>query len=244
MNRRPDNWIKIYSRALAAEKEFAMLQPGDRVLIGLSGGVDSTVLLDLLAFQGKSLQSKLGIRFIAGHVPGRYRGRPVAPLSLLQRACDGLGIELRLAAQELTDETFHDCFICARARRRLLFDLADSCGCGKIALGHNADDMVETALLNMLYAGRFAALHPRQTLLGGKITVIRPLAFVWKEQITRYCRQRFGTLRRFNCPGSAASKRIMIRRLLARLERDGSPVKANMLRSITNHKTEYLPRLR
>jgi tRNA 2-thiocytidine biosynthesis protein TtcA len=242
MDQRPGNWNKIYSRALAAEKAFGMLQPGDRVLAGLSGGADSLVLLDLLAHQERTLGPKLGIRVIAGHVPGRYRGRAIAPPGRLLKICDGLGIELRIAARELTDETFKDCFICARARRRLLFDLAESCGCGKIALGHNADDMVETALLNILYAGRFAAIHPRQPLLGGRVTVIRPLALVWKEQITSYCRQRFGPSRRFNCPGSAASKRIMIRKLLARLERDGSPVKASILTAISNPKPGYLPR--
>lgn len=240
MKQRPDNWNSVYSRVLAAEKTFNLLEPGDRVLIAVSGGTDSLVLLDLLAHQVKTLGPKLGIRFIAGHVPGRYRGRPIAPLGRLRTICGGLGIELRLAAQELTDETFHDCFICARARRKLLFDLSESCGCNKVALGHNADDMVETALLNILYAGRFAALNPRQPLLKGKIIMIRPLAFAWKEQIVRYCQQRFGPVRQFNCPGSAGSKRIKIRRMLARQERDGSPVKANILKAISNPKPEYL----
>jgi tRNA 2-thiocytidine biosynthesis protein TtcA len=242
MKRRPDNWNTIYSRVLAAEKDFAMLEPGDRVLVALSGGADSLVLLDLLAHQGRTLGATLGLRIIAGHVPGRYRGRPIAPQARLRAICGGLGIELRISEHELADETFNDCFICARARRKLLFDLAESCGCNKIALGHNADDMVETALLNIMYAGHFAALNPRQPLLGGRITVIRPLAFAWKEHVSRYCRQRFGAVKRFSCPGSAGSKRMTIRRLLARLERDGSPVKANVLAAISNPKPEYLPR--
>ncbi|HTY07539.1 MAG TPA: tRNA 2-thiocytidine biosynthesis protein TtcA, partial [Candidatus Edwardsbacteria bacterium] len=78
-------------------------------------------------------------------------------------------------------------------------------------------------------------------LLKGRITVIRPLSYVWKEQIREYARQRFGAVRSFRCPGSARSKRTEIRELLAKLERGGSPVKANVLQAIFNPKPEYLP---
>ncbi len=241
MKQRPDSWNKIYSRVLAAERDFGLLRRGDRILLGVSGGRDSLVLLDMLAYQQRVLSRTLGLAMVAVHVPGRYHGRPIAPAAKLQALCGRLGVPFVCADQELTDDTFHDCFTCARARRKILFDLADRHGCGTIALGHNADDMVETALLNILYAGHFAALHPRQPLLDGKVTVIRPLAYVWKDQITAYCGQRFGPLRQFRCPGSARSKRIAIRALLNKLERGGAPVKANILKAITNPKPEYLP---
>ena len=241
MNKRPDNWNSIYSRVLAAEKDFGMLRRGGRILLGISGGSDSLVLLDMLAYQQRVLSRTLGLTVLAVHVPGRYHGRPIAPVAKLEALCGQLGLPFVAAGPELKDDTFHDCFVCARARRKLLFDLAGQQGCDTIALGHNADDMVETALLNILYAGHFAALHPRQPLLRGKVTVIRPLAYVWKDQIRAYCGQRFGPIRQFRCPGSARSKRITIRSLLTRLERDGSPVKANILKAITNPKPEYLP---
>ncbi|MDI6739526.1 MAG: tRNA 2-thiocytidine biosynthesis TtcA family protein [Candidatus Edwardsbacteria bacterium] len=241
MSRRPDNWNTIYSRVLKAEHDFGMLGNGDRVLIGLSGGADSLTLLDMLARQQKILHRKLGITVVAGHVPGRYKGKPIALVATLQTIRDSLRVVLHISPGELKDDAFKDCFVCSHARRKLLFDLAESQRCNKIALGHNADDMVETALLNILYAGRFAALHPRQPLFKGKLTVIRPLSYLWKSQITGYCRQRFGKIRQFKCPGGAASKRIMIRKLLTRLEKDGSPVRANLLGAIANPKPEYLP---
>lgn len=241
VKRRPANWNAVYSRALRAEKRFGMLEWGDRLLVAVSGGADSLALLDLLAHQARSIGPALGITLVAGHVPGRYRGRATAPRDGLRRVCDGLGIELRLASRELSDETFHDCYVCARARRAALFELARECGCNKIAMGHNADDMVETALLNILYSGHFAALHPKQPLLKGAVTVIRPLVYVWKDQINAYVGQRFPPIRRFRCPGGADSKRDAIRRLLARWQRDGSPVKANILQAISNPKPAYLP---
>ncbi|MCU0607022.1 MAG: hypothetical protein MUF78_06310 [Candidatus Edwardsbacteria bacterium] len=241
LKRRPANWNTVYSRLLRAERRFGMLGRGDRVLVALSGGADSMVLLDLLAHQARAAGPALGLTLIAGHVPGRYRGRSIASVPRLASICAGLGIELRTAARELPEETFRDCFACARARRAALFELARECRCGTIALGHNADDMVETALLNIIYAGHFAALHPNQPLLQGAVTVIRPLAYVWKDQIDAYAAQRFPPIRRFRCPGGAASKRAAIRRQLARWQRDGSPVKANILQALSNPKPAYLP---
>ncbi|HTY08180.1 MAG TPA: ATP-binding protein, partial [Candidatus Edwardsbacteria bacterium] len=165
MKQRPDNWNRIYSRVLEAERDFGMLRRGDRVLLGISGGSDSLVLLDLLAYQRQALSRRLGITVTAAHVPGRYRGRPIAPAARLATLCRERDIPLVVAGQELRDDTFLDCFSCARARRRILFDLAMRQGCGTLALGHNADDLAETALLNILYAGHFAALLPRQQLL-------------------------------------------------------------------------------
>ena len=139
---------------LAAEKDFGMLRRGDRILLGLSGGSDSLALLDLLAYQQRVLSRRLGIRVIAAHVPGRYRGRPIAPVAKLKLLCDQLDLPFVAAEQELRDEIFNDCFACARARRSILFGMAERHGCGTIALGHNADDIVETAYEEIHLHGR------------------------------------------------------------------------------------------
>jgi len=241
VKQRPDNWNRVYSRVLAAEKDHGLLGRGDRVLIALSGGADSLVLLDLLSYQRGALGRKLGLTVVAGHVPGSFRGRPIAQQADLRRTCERLSVDLQVSDRRLGEEVFSDCFACSRARRRLLFDLAERCGCNKIALGHNADDLAETALLNILFAGHFAAMRPRQPLLNGRVTVIRPLSYVWKSQIAEYCAQRFGPVRQFACPGGKGSRRLLVRKLLARLEQDGSPVRANVLKAIFNPKPDYLP---
>lgn len=234
-------WRKIYPRAVKAEKDFAMLQPGDRILVAVSGGADSLVLLDVLAYQHKKIGKTLGLEVVPAHVPGTYRGKPTTDAGRLGRLCRELGFELRLSGAGLSDGVFSDCFRCSRARRRLLFDLAEEHRCGKIALGHNADDLVETFLLNAFYSGRLAAMSPRQPVLRGKLCFIRPLAYAWKDDIDLYARQRFGRLPGFKCPGSGNSRRLAVRRLLARLSRGNPHLRGNLLKAVCNPRLEYLP---
>ncbi|MDQ7797461.1 MAG: tRNA 2-thiocytidine biosynthesis TtcA family protein [Candidatus Edwardsbacteria bacterium] len=238
---KPDNWGRIYPRAIRAEKDFCQIERGDRILIGLSGGSDSLVMLDILSQQHKKLGRSLGISIIAGHVPGEFQGKPIAPAKKLEKICSGLEVPFVASSSPLSDDIYNDCFKCSLARRRSLFDLAEEQGCNKIALGHNADDLVETALLNIMYSGKLAAILPRQPILKGKMHIIRPLAYVWKEEIVKYSFQRFGRIKTFSCPGTKGSRRLVIRRMLTRLQSGGSPVKENILKAISNPKLEYLP---
>jgi len=238
---KPENWGQVYPRVIRAEKDFNQLEPGDKILIGLSGGRDSLVLLDILAKQQKKLGRSLGISMAAGHIKGKFKNKPTVSLRKLQAVCDGLDLELISSLDNLPEEIFTDCFKCSLARRRMLFDMAEQQGCNKIALGHNADDLVETTLLNMMYSGKLASILPKQPVLKGRIHIIRPLAYVWKEEIVKYSQQRFGKVKTFSCPGAKDSKRLVIRKLLKSLQSDGSPVKENILKAISNPKIEYLP---
>jgi tRNA 2-thiocytidine biosynthesis protein TtcA len=238
---KPDNWGKVYPRVIRAEKDFCQIERGDRILIGLSGGSDSLVMLDILSQQHKKLARSLGISLIAGHVPGEYKGKPIAPAKRLEKICTAMDVPFVTFATPLSGDIFTDCFKCSLARRSSLFDLAEKHGCNKIALGHNADDLVETALLNILYSGKLAAILPKQSILKGGMHIIRPLAYVWKEVLAKYSRKRFGRIKTFSCPGAKDSKRLTIRKMLNRLQSEGSPVKENILKAISNPKLEYLP---
>jgi len=239
-NLKPDNWGQVYPRVIRAEKDFNQLEPKDKILIGLSGGRDSLVMLDILAKQQRKLGHSLGISMVAGHIKGKFKNKSVVSLRKLQAVCDSLGLRLALSPDDLPEEIFTDCFKCSLARRRMLFDLAEQQGCNKIALGHNADDLVETALLNMMYSGKLASMLPKQPVLRGRMHIIRPLAYVWKENIVKYSQQRFGKVETFSCPGAKDSKRLVIRKLLRSLQSDGSPVKENLLKALSNPKMEYL----
>jgi tRNA 2-thiocytidine biosynthesis protein TtcA len=241
INSRPASWNKLLPRAAKAIRGYDLLQPGDRILVAVSGGSDSLVMLDLLAERQKKIGQKLNLTLIAGHVPGSYGGKEIFPAALLVEIVKEYGLKLAASSSVLKDAVFRDCFNCAMARRKALFDLAERENCNKIAMGHNADDLVETALLNMFYQGRFSSMSARQTVLRGKLILIRPLALAWKEDIDRYARERFGKLPKFKCPGSKDSKRAFVKQLVKKLEKQNPKIKANVLMAITNPKMEYLP---
>lgn len=235
------SWQRLYPKAVRAEKDFSLLEPGDRILAGVSGGSDSLALLALLSRQMRAIGEKLGLTVVPGHVPGSPLERPAAGSGRLAGICRELGLELKVSGARLAPAVFSDCFRCSMARRRALFDLAEENGCNKIALGHNADDMVETFLLNALYSGRLAALNPRQPVLGGRITIIRPLTYVWKEDIAAYVLDRFGRIPASRCPGASDSRRRSVRKLLAGLSKGNAHLKGNLLKAVRNPRLEYLP---
>ena len=210
-------------------------------MVAVSGGNDSLVMLDLLAERQKKIGQKLDLTLVAGHVPGSYGGKEIFPLSLMRKIVNTYGLTLTASSTILNGSVFNDCFNCAMARRKALFDLAERENCNKIALGHNADDLVETALLNMFYQGRFSSMSARQTVLKGKLTLIRPLALIWKKDIDQYARERFGRLPRFKCPGAKDSKRVKVKKMLNSFDRSNPDIKSNILKAITNPKMEYLP---
>ncbi|MBI5804575.1 tRNA 2-thiocytidine biosynthesis protein TtcA [candidate division TA06 bacterium] len=241
INPRPPGWGRLLARASRAIRGYDLLEPGDQVLVAVSGGNDSLVLLDLLAERQRKIGRKLNLTLIAGHVPGSYGGKAIFPVILLREIVEAYGLKFSVSGSVLQEAVFSDCFNCAMARRKALFDLAERENCNKIALGHNSDDLVETALLNMFYQGRFSSMSARQKVLRGKLTLIRPLALVWKEAIDLYAGERFGKLPKFKCPGSNDSKRAFVKQLVKKLEKQNPKIKANILMAITNPKMEYLP---
>ena len=237
------SWSVVYPRVIKAVRGYGLLEPGDRILVAISGGSDSLVMLDMLTRINGKIGRKLDLSFVAGHVSGSYGGKEIFPVTLLREIVKAYGLQLTASSSILKDSVYSDCFNCAMARRKALFDLAELENCNKIALGHNADDLVETALLNMFYQGRFSSMSAKQTVLKEKLTLIRPLALVWKEDIDLYSRERFGRLPKFKCPGAKDSKRAFIKALVKKLEKHNPKIKANVLKAITNPKIEYLPLL-
>jgi len=237
-------WKNVYPRVIKAVRGYGLLEKGDRILVAVSGGSDSLLMLDMLARINGKIGRKLNLTLIAGHVPGSYGGKAIFPVTLLRDIVEAYGLQLIASSSILKDAAFKDCFNCAMARRKALFDLAERENCNKIALGHNADDLLETALLNMFYQGRFSSMSAKQTVLKGKLTLIRPLALVWKENIDWYARERFGKLPKFKCPGAKDSKRVIVKKMLKSLDKSNPDIKANILKAITNPKIDYLPIMR
>jgi len=175
------------SRAMG---RFAMLRPGDRVAVAVSGGKDSLCLLHAMAaLRGRT---PFAWDLVALTVEqGKFR----APIRTLEREVKALGVEwvvrddaatLRLVA----DGVAHGCDICSRHRRRSLYQIADELGCTVLALGHTADDCAESLLRNVLFNGRIASLPPVAESRKGRLRLIRPLVFVTEALTTAFAAER------------------------------------------------------
>jgi tRNA 2-thiocytidine biosynthesis protein TtcA len=167
---------------------FAMLRPGDRLAVGLSGGKDSLTLLAALAAHRR--RAPFAYDLVAVTVEqGKFR----APIGLLEPVVRRLGVEwvrrddpatLRLVGEGVV----HGCDVCSRHRRHALYALAAELGCTVLALGHTADDCAEALLRNVLFNGRIASLPPVARSRKGGFRLIRPLCFVTEELTAAYAR--------------------------------------------------------
>jgi tRNA 2-thiocytidine biosynthesis protein TtcA len=236
---------RLLSRLGQAVGDFELIQPGDRVLVGVSGGKDSWTLLHLL----RVLRSRAPVHFdlVALCVDQGFAGfRADLVEEYLARA--GYTYEMRQARVNLTvrekiqpGETF--CSLCARLRRGALYRYADELGCNKIALGHHADDFIETLLLNLFFNGRIKGMPARLRARNGRHTVIRPLVYLWEEEVAEYARARGFPIVCCACPGcnDPTLQRHRVKRLLRELARVYPGLKRSLLGALGRVDAASLP---
>jgi tRNA 2-thiocytidine biosynthesis protein TtcA len=227
---------RLETRVGRAIGDFELIEPGDRILVGVSGGKDSWALLHLL----RKIQRKAPVAFeiLALNVDQGFAGFR-ADIVEEYLAREGYAYEMRSARINLTvkekiqpGDTF--CSLCARLRRGALYRYADELGCNKIALGHHADDFIETLMLNLFFNGHIKAMHPRLRASNGRHTVIRPLCYVWEAEILDYVPARGFPVVCCACPGckDPTLERHRVKRLLRELERTHPGLKRSLLAAL------------
>jgi len=219
--------------------DYQMLSEGDRILVAVSGGKDSLTLLKLL--RDRLSFSPVKYELISAHID---TGKdPVFLHSLkdyFERNNYPYVIE-KIDIFENSAESNIDCFWCSWNRRKTLFQLADKLNCNKIALGHHLDDIVQTILLNLFFNGEISSMSPKQTLFEGKITIIRPLAYVEEKEIISFAKEQNFPLPGGCCSVFFSSKRSYIKGFLKELEKEIPDIKKNIFRALKRIKKEYLP---
>lgn len=224
---------------------FRMIQDGDSVAVGLSGGKDSLTLLKILL----ALQKRAPIRFTVRAFTveqGKFL-RPIAPLGEYLRA-EGIdwtyisdGPSLRL----LEDQPDHGCDMCSRFRRRAVYEIARDLQANVIALGHTADDFCESLLRNTMFNGRLSALPPVTWSAKKEFRLIRPLVFVSEQLTTAYAGSLGAPVIPCGCSQKTGTVRRSLRDIMSELEQEHPHLKESMISAMGNVVGERLldPRL-
>jgi len=233
---------KAVNRALGqALHRYGMISSGDRILVGLSGGKDSLSLMWFLNERKERIL--IDYELVAVYID---LGFDSGFSERLRSYCETNGYDIRI---EYTDfgrmahspqNRENPCFLCARLRRKRLFEIAQALGCNKIALGHNKDDIIETLFMNMCYAGEISTMLPCQSFFKGKFKLIRPLAFVDEDTIKRFARQKAFPEFINPCPTAQVSKRLEIKGLLRQLYAANKKTKGNIFRSMSHVRSDYM----
>ncbi|MFH1790497.1 MAG: ATP-binding protein [Candidatus Omnitrophota bacterium] len=230
----------LLKRVGQAIRDYDMIRPGDRICIGVSGGQDSLTLLALLS--SRTLLVSLKYSLHALHVENNFvylreNSRLRLEVMLKER---GVPCTFIRDASGGYSEGGANCFWCAWNRRKAMFEEAEKLGCNKIALGHHKDDVIETTLLNLFYNGEISTMNPKQVLFGGKLTIIRPLSYLEKKDITGFAGVAGFPAESCLCPGVNFSKRRTVRDLISRLAGTSRSVKSNIFRAPSRIRDEYL----
>ena len=203
--------------------DYRMIEPGDRVMVCLSGGKDSYTMLDLLL----SLQRSAPVSFelIAVNLDQK---QPGFPAEVLPRYLESIGVTYHIIEQDtyrvvkrVVPEGKTMCGLCSRLRRGALYRFAAENGITKIALGHHRDDIVETLFLNLFFGGKLKAMPPKLLSEDRRHIVIRPLAYVAEREIVRYARAReFPLIPCTLCGSQTNMQRLAVKRMLAAWEQE------------------------
>jgi len=225
-----------------AINHYGLIQEGDRIAVAVSGGKDSMLLLWLLRERLRRIP--IDYELIAVHIDSGFDSVGADQLeSYFIR--EGFRYEIlrtdfgvRAHGPENRE---NPCFLCARLRRAALFTKARELGCGKIAFGHNQDDMIETFFINICYGAQVASMVPKQEFFGGAVTVIRPLSLISAPTITRMCKRLDIPVLPSNCPSAGRNSRSEMRLMLDDLYRKNPKVRGNIFHAMSNVNLEYLP---
>lgn len=238
----PSSIKKVYQKVGKAIQKYHLIEEGDRILVGLSGGKDSMVLLESLA--GRLKYHPVKYELAAIHISLASRPYSV-DLEYLQSFAEKLHIPFyhNVIDVEIDDaEDKNPCFICSWNRRKVLFQTALESGYQKLALGHHMDDAIQTLLMNMAFQSSISSMPPSLPLFDNKIKLIRPLSLLTEAEVKAFAEIKNYKKEIKTCIYEKDSKRGEIKQLISQLSKLHPNVRTNIYASMTNIQSNYLPK--
>lgn len=213
---------KIVGYMRKACQEFKLIENGDKIAVGVSGGKDSLVLLAGLAKMRRFAEFSYDLHCITldprfGGTDGNY--------SELEKLCNSLNVPFTLIRTDIAEIVFdirkesNPCSLCSKMRRGALHDAAKAAGCNKIALGHNNDDVIETFMMNLFREGRIGCFAPKTYLSRKDITMIRPLVFAPENKVLSCCLRNNFEIVKSKCPADKTTVRQQTKEFFDEMEK-------------------------
>lgn len=224
---------RIIGQTRKAIEDFHMIEEGDKIAIGLSGGKDSLTLLHSLYYLRKFYPKKFDIMAITIHP-----GSDTFHTEELEALCKDLEIEYIVYHSDIAKVVFeirsekNPCSLCANMRRGMVNSIAVEHGCNKIALGHHSDDVMETLLMSLFLNGKIYTFSPVTYLSRTNVKVIRPLIYVEEKEIRAVAREKNYPVMGKCCPADGFTKREYMKDLIKDLQKDIPRIKTHIFGAI------------
>ncbi len=235
------NLQQLLSPARKAIEDYEMISDGDKIAVGLSGGKDSVTLLYILAGLKRFYPKKFELVAITIDLGLNYDQKEVESLKNL---CKELDVEYHIVPTDIYQILFVErkekspCSLCSKMRRGALNTKAIELGCNKLALGHHADDLIETLFLSLFYEGRLSTFEPITYLSRANMTVIRPMIYIEEKNIRAFSKDK--PVLYNPCPADKHTQREYIKNLLNQIKKDIPIAKDRMLSAITHPERNHL----
>lgn len=226
---------QLLSYTRKAVDEYQMIEEGDKIAVGISGGKDSLTLLyalhDLMRFYPKQFSIH------AVTVDLGFENLDLKPIRAL---CEELGVPYTVVSTQIAQIVFEErresnpCSLCAKMRKGALNEAIKKTGCNKVAYAHHKDDIVETMLMSLIYEGRFHSFSPRTYLDRMDLTVIRPMMYVNEADVIGFQHKYHLPVAKSPCPADGYTKRQYVKELLQKLNQENPGVKERMFSAVVN----------